>query len=274
MAQRKRWSHSAFEDFVRCGESYRLKRVVQVPEVPNLAGIGGSAFHLWTEEYDKRIVVDFMGESGIEDIPSVEHILNELLAEEEEKSELPREQFRTFGRKTKDLPNGQDIPYWRDVLLPEMCEKYIQWRAATPWRIATDLPPDRNGNTVGIEYEIRYTLNRTEIRGFIDRVEYDENGNLGAVDLKTWSRKRTTAQLPGYVVGLQAVGVPAVWGSYYHARKGESDPPRFFTSWNQDRLVRLYDQAAKAEMLGIYLPKPSDDCASFCSVAAHCEFAL
>lgn len=270
MAQRKRWSHSAFEDFVRCGESYRLKRVVGVPEVPNLAGIGGSAFHRWTEQCD-LYGIDF--ESHAEPT-SVEQILNDLLAEEEEKSELPREQFRTFGRKTKDLPNGQDIPYWRDVLLPEMCEKYIQWRAATPWRIATDLPPDPQGNTTGIEYEVRYKLGRTDIRGFIDRIEYDENGNLGAVDLKTWSRKRTTAQLPGYVVGLQAVGVPAVWGSYYHARKGESDAPRFFTSWNQDRLVRLYDQAAKAEMLGIYLPKPSDDCHSFCSVAAHCEFAL
>lgn len=268
MGKRKRFSHSAFDTLLRCGEAYRLERVEKVPVRPNMSAVGGSAFHTWSEDYD-------WWRLGQADEPnSPEYYLDYAAAREEERHKLDREHFRVFGRKTKANPAGSNYEYWRDTLLPDLAERYVKWRAASTWQIATDLPPDENDNTTGIEYAVRYTVGRTEILAYVDRLERLPDGRLGAVDLKTWSSKKTTAQLPGYLVGLRQNGVDAVWGAYYHARKGEADVPNFFVGWNEERLAALYHQAATMEMLGIYIPNPSNDCKAFCSVAPHCQFAL
>lgn len=234
-----------------------------------MARIGGSAFHEWSEQYDRSALA-----LGGDEPEPVDQIFLRLVAEEEEASQVPRDQWQISGRRTKEKPNKEDFEVWRDTLLPEFCEAYIEWRRNSPWHIATGLPPDKNGNTVGIEYELEFYVRNTKVKGFVDRVEQDENGNIGAIDLKTWSRERTSAQIPTYLVGLQKRGVLATWGAYYHARKGVSGEQKFFTSWNEARLAAMYDSAAKVESLRIYIPKPSDDCKSFCSVAAHCEYAL
>lgn len=266
----KRWSHSAYEDYASCGEKYRLKRIEKVPQQPGLAAVAGKAFHSWTEDYDR------------EELPAHEHpsvhewsdYLEAAIKDEEESTGIERDKFKVSGRPTKDKPNKEDVTHWREVLGPDLCQRYIKWRDNSDWVIAQDLPQDPNGNTTGIEYEVAYRVGQVEEKGFIDRVVYDENGNIGVVDIKTWSRKRVTAQLPGYIVGLQKRGVPASWGSYYEARKGKDTGIQFYLGWDEHRLAGLYEQAAVMEAMGFYLPKPSDECASFCSVADHCRYRL
>ncbi|WP_277670950.1 RecB family exonuclease [Saccharomonospora viridis] len=265
----RRLSFSGFEDYTRCGEAYRLKRVVKVPQRPGMARVGGSAFHEWTEQYD----LHRLGYQDEEPDPA-DAILEHLVATEEEESGVPRDKWQISGRKTKDKPNKENFEVWRDTLLPEMCEKYIEWVRECPWQIATDLPPDQNGRTVGVEYDFRVYIRYTRVPGIVDRVVVDEHGNYGAVDLKSWARERRSVQLPTYLVGLQMRGVPAVWGSYYHARKGVADDPKFMPNWTEQRLAALYDQAAMSINAGIFIPAPSDDCRSFCSVAGHCEYAV
>lgn len=268
----RRWSHSAFEDYSACGEKYRLKRIEKVPQQPGVAQVAGKAFHSWSEDYDRTKDDPFGATGGFTSL--WDQYLEAALLEEEEQSGLSRDEFKVSGRATKDKPNKEDLTHWRDVLGPELCAKYIEWRDNSDWVIAQDLPQDGNGNTSGIEYEVVYRVGQVELKGYIDRVMYDEHGNLGVVDLKTWARKRITAQLPGYIVGSQKRGIPAVWGSYYEARKGKDTGVKFYTGWNEHRLAALYEQAAVMEAMGFYPPKPSDDCASFCSVRDHCQFRL
>lgn len=256
----RRMSHSAFEDYVKCGEMFRLRRVEQVQQTPNLAAIAGKAFHTATELYD---LDGYMPDWG-------EHFEKALQLEEYE-SRLPRAQFRTFGRKTKDKPAGEDIPYWREVLGPDLCQRYTQWRDNTDLTTASLLPPDTYARTVGVEYEVTTYIGAVRVKAIVDRIEYDVNGNLGVVDIKTWSRKRASAQLPTYVVLLRKAGLQVTWGAYYEARKGTLTEPVFYTSWDENRLVQLYEQAARMMQAGFYLPRPSDEC-SYCSVRDHCEF--
>lgn len=254
----RRMSHSAFQDFVECGEKFRLKRVVQVPQRPNLAAIAGKTFHTLTELYD-------LGGH----MPDWAEWFELALATEEHETQRPRSEFRAFGQKTKEKPLGENIEYWRDILGPDLCKRYKGWRDNTDLTIARELPPD--GHSPGIEYEVTAYIGAVRVKSIVDRIEYDANGNLGVVDIKTWRRKRASAQLPSYIVVLRKMGIPVTWGAYYEARKGTLTEPVFYTSWDEARLARLYEQAAVADSMGIYIPRPSDDC-SFCSVRDHCEF--
>lgn len=269
MTRGRRLSYSGFDDISSCGERYRLKRVVKVPQKPGMARVGGSAFHLWTEGYDlHRLGVDDIGPEP------ADLIFERLVEEEEEESGIPRDKWQISGRKTKEKPNKEDFEVWRDTLLPDLCGQYVEWVSSTPWRIATDLPPDVNGRTVGIEYSFKMYIRYTLVPGVIDRVMVDEHGNIGAVDLKSWARERRSIQNPTYLVALQKAGVPATWAAYYHARKGVADDPKFLVNWNEERLAAMYDQAAMLAQNGIFIPRPSDDCRSFCSVAPHCQFSV
>jgi hypothetical protein len=263
----RRWSHSGYQDYAECGWKYKLKRVDHVPQRPYLAGPAGTAFHAWTDGHDR----EFMRGEGLDETYWPDYF--ELaLTEEEENTGVSREDFTVSGRPTKDKPDKENLAYWRDVLGPELCRKYVVYRENSDNTIAQDLPQDANGNTTGIEYELSYSIGQVKIKAYVDRVEYDIDGNVIAIDTKTWSRKRITAQLPGYVIGLQKAGIPAVGGAYYEARKGALSPVQFF-AWTETTLAYLYEQAATAEAQGLYIPRVSDDC-GWCSVRDHCQFAL
>lgn len=264
----RRWSHSGYQDYSECGEKYRLKRVVKVPQRPYLAGPAGTAFHAWTDVYDHLFTEHGSGFA----MPHWPEFFEQALKAEEEKTGLSRDQFAVSGKATKEKPDKENIAYWRDVLGPELCRKYVDYRGNADTTIARDLPQDATGNTTGIEYELSYSVGQVKVKAYVDRIEYDIDGNLLAIDTKTWARKRITAQLPAYVVGLQKAGIPAVGGAYYEARKGVLSPVQYF-GWDEFKLASLYEQAAVMEAQGLYLPRVSDDC-GWCSVRDHCQFAL
>jgi ATP-dependent helicase/DNAse subunit B len=49
-------SYSAFTTFIDCGYQYYLGRLLELPEEPSVWSVGGSAFHLATELWDKENV--------------------------------------------------------------------------------------------------------------------------------------------------------------------------------------------------------------------------
>lgn len=46
-------SYSAFTTYLTCGYQYYLGRLLNKEEVPSVWSVGGSAFHLACETYDK-----------------------------------------------------------------------------------------------------------------------------------------------------------------------------------------------------------------------------
>lgn len=260
----RRWSFSALDDYTSCGEKFRLKRVEKVPAAVYFNAIAGTAFHTWSADYDRFGHL----EPGIT-LPPWSDYLDQAIAEE--RDHTPVADMRISGKRTQATPNKEDYTHWRDVLGPDLCTKYTEW--VKDKHIAKDLPADASGNTTGIEYELNFAIGTTKVRSFVDRLFTYSDDSLLVVDIKAGARKQYTVQLPTYVIGAKKAGINARYGSLYYARRGTHTDPEDYSRWDEHRLSYLYEQAMVMEAQGFYLPRPSEDC-RWCSVAAHCRFAL
>lgn len=253
-----RLSFSRAHQYGDCGHRYKLSRIDGVPEIPSLALIGGGAFHDWAHDYEVTRL------SRAFNVDPFEVYLEMHLDKTEQESGLDRSMFKASGKVSKAHPNKEDITVWRDELGPQMCETFkgFDWG---DWKIATDLPPDSTGNTIGLEYHIEVP----GFQGFVDRIEVDRLGNLRVVDYKAGQRVYPSIQLQLYMVAGQKMGLRTTYGGYYNARKGELTvkPVR----WNHI----TFDQYLALSRMGIdsefYLPNPGEHC-GWCSVSAACDF--
>lgn len=254
-----RMSHSRYDDYAKCGEMYRLKRVEKVPYTPSIYAVAGTAFHEWTDRFDEAPFFD-----GRDDWYSTR--LGELIAEDEEKSGFTFKDWDNPAHKRG--ANESALDKFVTVVGPDMIRKYIDWRANTAWQIA-DL-----GGADGIELEIKYTLQGVDEIVKIDRVfQIPETDALVAIDTKTWSKRRTSAQLPTYLVALRQAGFNVGHAAYYEARKGEVTELKDYRHWDGNRLAALHVQAAHMISEGWFLPAPGEAC-GMCDVKRHCRWHL
>lgn len=258
------WSYSQWEDFTGCAHRYRLKRTGAVDQVPSVAAVAGKAWHKWSEFYDLG------GEPARSKVEHWEEILTNEADEEEQHSGIPRGEWRVGGRASKSKPNKEDLDFWM-FFGWQLAEDYMKWAAKTPWTIATDLPPDVNGRTVGIEYGLEVDINGDTVRGFLDRISRDEFGNLGVVDYKTGSWLRHSVQLGWYRAEAWKHGIVLHWGAYYDARKGMATTPVSLTGWTPGRLADLMATQSFMRTNGMFPAQPGAQC-DYCPVRKACEF--
>lgn len=249
-----RMSHSRYMDLATCGEMYRLKRIERVPTTPSIYAIAGTTFHSWTDMFD---TVPFP-------VDDHEHwwkknLADNVLAAEVESGYMLRE-WDNPSRKAD--ANKSAFEGFRDVIGPDMISKYIEWRKNTAW------------SAEHIELELTYQLGDVSGIAKIDRVfRIPETDELIAIDTKTWSRKRVTAQLPTYLVALRQNGFDVPSAGYYSARKGITEDIKSYRYWDENRLAALHQQAAHMISEGWFLPSPGENC-RMCDVRRHCSFAL
>lgn len=254
-----RMSHSRYEMFATCGELYRLRKVEKVSTTPSIYAIAGSVFHSWTDMYDTTP----FGEDNV-------HWWKKNLGDQVTVAELESGYvLREWDNPSrKQDANKSAFEGFRDVIGPDMIAKYIEWRKTSGWFIA-DL-----GDQKGIELEVKYKLGSVEGIAKIDRVFHRaEQDDLVAIDTKTWSRRRVTAQLPTYLVALRQNGFNVSSAGYYEARKGEVTDLKEYRYWDENRLAALHEQAAHMISEGWFLPAPGESC-RMCDVRRHCQFAL
>lgn len=265
------WSFSSYDEFTQCGHRYFLKRVKQAPTLPSVAAVAGRAFHRWTEVHDSA----FINYAGFI-LPTEgdwEVCLFEEIEREEEHSGVARGDWRVSGRESKDKPNKEDLDWWLTAGW-ELCQRYADWRSKVNTRIATDLPPDENGNTLGIEYALNVELVGLEFYAHLDRVEYDENGNLGVRDLKT-GRLWVSVQ-PGFYAGAARMhGIRLHWWDKYDARKGITvpNPPKPLDNWDATRVSHLLAQAEDQRSRHIYPVRVGEHC-NYCPVRDACNYKM
>ena len=264
-----RMSHSKYADYAACGELYRLKRIEKVPRTPSIYSVAGTAFHEWTDYYDET--PPFETECDHEEWYAKR--IEKLIDEEESKSGFAFEEWDNPQRKKG--ANEKVLDQFQMELGPDMIEKYQAWRSNTAWSVAWLPANDGTDDEIaGIEYEVEYTVHGVTGIAKIDRIfEVPEAGELVAVDTKTWSRKRVTAQLPTYLVALRQAGFNVMGATYYEARKGTTTPIQTYKYWDEDRLAALHAQAARMIADGYFLPNPSDAC-RMCDVRNHCLWYL
>lgn len=253
-------SHSRRNEYARCGEAYRLKRIVQVPQHPSVAQVAGKAFHSWAEDFEYCRLNDTTLSGVWADY------LEKAVAEAEDESGVHWSEFKVSGRATKARPDKETLDVWVDELGPELIELYLKADWGEFDEIATALPNDSKGNCLGLEYHIEVT----GWQGYVDQIRVDSHGNLMVVDLKTWSRKRTTSQLEEYCAAGLMAGLNTVYACYYTARKGLVES-KHLGRWSPAVFTEYVDQGREGIASGLFPANIGDHC-TYCDVSEHCRF--
>ena len=255
-----RLSYSQLNSWTHCGEQYRLERIVRVPRRPGWALIGGNAVHTLTEEHDLRQLGVALPER------TWDEVFEELTVEAEEESGLDRSEFKASGRVSQKWPNKEDAAWWA-AEGPAMVRRWVTFRQVTPWEIWTT----PNGEpAVELKFELTLLDGEVVIVGYIDRV-FEVDGQLVVFDLKSGSRPQPTPrQLGTYALAVRELfDVDVPWGTFWDARKGATSPVHPMGRFTRERLDYQYGAIAHARETGLYLPNPSNMCAS-CDVRDFC----
>jgi|TARA_B100001093_G_scaffold232871_1_gene223267 hypothetical protein len=242
-------SLSALKSYSTCGEQYRLERIVGVETDSSWALFGGKVFHTATEYLD---LMKFLSpELAVED------------AWKYEEQSVDTDKLRPGGRNK--VENGE---WWTEKLLVFL-QQYLQWRDArfeNGW-MWLDLGDGRPA----IEFEVRGTLGGVPVLGYVDRAMVSPDGEVHIYDLKTGARSNSREQLDVYGSLLrQAYGITASHGSYYMARKGNTDE-MFLLSTENPQLDAWWQESARGIEAEVFLPNPSSPFCGICQVKPYCR---
>lgn len=167
-----RLSHSQVVSYATCGEQYRLIRRRGLPDSYSWALAGGSAFHSWTEAYDRGIPVepaDYVDFLNMQVKEALHSDRNNLFSEKD---------IKPTGRASKEWPNKRDHAWWEHHGAI-FAQQYIDWRKDP----LNELMPE--GSTFEIELKVEGELGGIQTLGFIDRLVLDSPlGEPCVVDLK------------------------------------------------------------------------------------------
>ena len=251
-------SHSSLSTWLDCGERFYLERVAGAPQSKAWYLIGGSAFHTATEWIDRG---DMDSIAGIWGAAWRKH-LSEI-------DGVPDAEVRAGGKATKEWPDKENRAWWEENG-PRMLGRYDSWvnaRRAEGWRFFT--LPD---GSPAVEVPIQIELDGVLVKGYIDRVMVNDDGELIVVDLKTGSHTPASAlQLGIYALGMERhFGVRPILGAYYMARKGELTQPTSLLHYTPELVGKWFKQAKFAIENDVFLPHVTSMCSS-CSVRQFCS---
>ena len=171
----KRLSHSQLTSYMSCSEQYRLVRRRGLPDSYSWALAGGSAFHSWTELYDRGIPLE--PEAFVQFLD--EQVKSAL--KDDRNTLFDESDIKPTGRASKDWPNKRDRAWWEHHG-PIFAQKYIDWRASDNELLPPESKPDED---FLIEQSVEGTLGGIDVLGYIDRLVLDSPfGKPVIVDIK------------------------------------------------------------------------------------------
>lgn len=251
-------SYSAVSSLSECGERFRLERVEQVPQNPAWWFIGGKAYHVATEYIDY----------GTEEDPKTAWDKAWAAQLEEDIPDGNYDNARAAGKATKEWPDKQNKDWW-EYFGPQFVAEYIKkmdQMRAEGWKLWTI-----EDGTPAIEIPFQVAIGSVPIKGFIDRVMVNPDGEMVVVDLKAGSKvPESTMQLGVYAVALEKTfGVRPILGSYFMARKAELTEPMSLLHYTEDVIGSVFDTAKRMIEAEIFLPQVSSFCKA-CGVRDYC----
>ena len=258
----KRLSHSQLTSYMSCSEQYRLVRRRHLPDSYSWALAGGSAFHSWTELFDKGIPLE--PDAFVQFLD--EQVRSALT--DSRNSLFDESDIKPTGRASKDWPNKRDRAWWEHHG-PIFAQQYIDWRAGD-----NDLMPKESvsGKDFWVEYEVNTELGGIPVLGFIDRLILDSPfGKPVILDIKTGKEPGTNLQLATYAAAAsEQLGIEIKHGAFYLAEKGELSAIMDLSKYTREHIESMYDDARRGIEAGVYLPNPNAFC-STCPVRQYCR---
>ena len=246
-------SFSSLESWLTCGERYRLEKVIGVASTKAWYLLGGSAVHEATEIIDKAYLAG-------EEQPTADEAWNTAWAKQIATLEA-NEEVRAGGRVSKEWPEKENAAWWSHHG-PTFTQSWVDWRdkqIADGWQL------------LEVEHAFQIELGTVPVRGFIDRILADANGQVHVVDLKTGSHTPAGAlQLGVYSLGYEAnTGVKATIGEYFMNRKGQPSPSESLLKYTPEVVGKWFDMARRAIEAEVFVPHVTAMCGS-CSVQKFC----
>jgi putative RecB family exonuclease len=122
-----------------------------------------------------------------------------------------------------------------------------------------------------IEVPVEIDFDNVLVKGYIDRVMVNPNGEVVVVDLKSGSRvPASTLQLGTYALGVKRkFDVTATLGSYWMARTGQLTEPASLLHYTPEIVGGWYGSAKKAIEAEVFIPHVGPFCGS-CAVSPYC----
>lgn len=269
-------SHSQGNTIGDCAAKYRLQRIEGLPQVPQWANVGGSAFHAAVEAIERTMVNALAAGRPLSldgydvELGWKEHFEAEI-AKVSASSPVPVSVWRS-SRK------GAEGRQWWEVNGPLMLRRYLDARPAEQ-----SITIDSTG-TPAIEWEVSADVptpyGPLPYKAILDRVTYVPNTDTVIIrDYKTsYERPHDTTQLGEYahmllLSGANLHGAKRVLGTYFDARRGEWTTPVDLLAAHpfeafQYRVTTAYAQR-RALTTGPTPARPSSYCGG-CSVRYAC----
>jgi hypothetical protein len=250
-------SYSQLDQWMTCGEQFRLARRVGIPEKPSVWLPGGSAFHTTSEHIDHDTLLNGSIKQTWE---------REFAAEIDRQIEKAPDEFKDPSTWRAANKGSEDLTWWSAAGL-----KFSQGYA--DWRSRTNLVVYEHDGVPLIETELMPILHGVPVKMFPDRIMVDEHGQLIVVDLKTGKSEPSPLQFGVYKVGVEKLlDVTIEWGAFYMARQGKLGNPVPIGHWTEERIGFLFDTFDQQEKAGQYLPNIGTHCKYMCSFKEFCVY--
>lgn len=259
-----RVSFSSITALAECGMKYALDKATK--ETPAWWLVGGTAFHLATEELERTILERPADWAAVpaDQLPEIlrngwHNALARAIAEREaEVPDVPQSDWRAANKGME----GYD--WWR-VTGAEMLRRYVDYwapRREQGWRIHT--MPD---GQPALELDLSLDVDGTRFQVIIDQVWRTPNDDLWIDDLKSGKTSPASTLQLGIAAHALAAEIPTVdlpantiHGAFYKAREGSHDKETADLlaahPWSE---IRHLARSAMTMIRGkAYLPRVSD----------------
>jgi hypothetical protein len=244
-------SFTQLDQWLTCGECYRLKYVERVREAPSVWTVGGTAFHSCAE-WLLRGDLDLADESSARTVDAWESAW--LLAMNEAVTKLP-EGADPNPATWRAANRGTETPFWWRMEGPRMVGDFAAW-----WRRSgLDVAVSPDGEVM-VEHELLVELGGVPVRVIPDALVIDEHNQFDVLDYKSGNaeklKRKDPYQLAVYAAGIEVgLGIKATWGLFYGTRAAEAYP-HDLTRFTAEQIGEAFARFDADELAGNYKPNP------------------
>lgn len=253
-------SNSQLSSWLRCGKSYQLSRILGAPSKPATWLVAGTALH----EAIYQVNLSHTGQiDEVDPVLEFEKAFDIEVGKTVAETGLPTSQWKTAGRTSRDKPNKEDATWWRMDGARQVRE-YATWLQDSGWSLF-----ELDGKPL-VEFETTTEFGDMPVKGFLDAVMVNPDGELRVVDYKSGTKPSARVQLGMYAAALKRLlEIDILAGNYFMTRKAEMTDDYDLTRFTPAYFDKIFSQAKKAIDLDIFLPNPGNAC-FLCDVADYC----
>ena len=256
------WSHSQVESILNCGKSYELGRLRNAPKTPTVWSPAGVALH---------DVADLIHRGEVSTKKAITEAWNqcfdELVEKQFNETGVAPHFWRKAGRVTKESPDREDVDWWRTEGARQLWG-YKQWLKKSGYTVAR-----LSDETILSEHETTTLFGSVEVKGFLDVVFENPEGQWVVCDLKSGSRVPDKyTQLGLYRVALQQnheFDNEIIGGMFLMTRKSQPTEVVDLRQYTPDYFNHIFSMADSIREAEAFLPNPGSFC-RICDVKEAC----